>query len=57
MAELEAKKLLHTFWDRLEEIQVETTQKDTKRVFQVQVNTLCKILYEGETKAIIEVGD
>ena len=57
MAKLEAKKLLHTFRDRLEEIQVETTQKDTKRVFQVQVNTLCKILYEGETKAIIEAGN
>lgn len=57
MAELEAKKLLHTFCYWLEEIQVETTQKDTKRLFQVQVNTLCKVLYEGETEAIIEAGD
>ena len=57
VAELEANKLLHTLGDRLEEIQVETTQRETKRLVHAQVNTIREILYQVRAKAIIEAPD
>ena len=57
VAELEANKLLDTLGDRLEKIQVETTQRETKRLVHAQVNTIREILYQVRAKAIIKAPD